>query len=80
MYVAKKLGFTITKDCIKATEPCKYPNGIPLCIVQIEVPSGKLVFGNDFRGQVSVKPDFYLNHDINLIPVNVYMRIIKQDK
>ena len=40
---------------------CKYPNGFPEFSVQINVPSGKLVFGNDFRNLITLDDD----HDTN---------------
>jgi hypothetical protein len=32
-------------------EPCPHPDGLPLFSVEIDCPSGKLLFGNDFRQQ-----------------------------
>lgn len=42
---------------------CKYSEGFPEFSVQINVPSGKLVFGNDFRNLITIDDDDA--HDIN---------------
>lgn len=41
---------------VYASEPCRLQNGIKLS-VDLEVPSGRLVFGNDFRPQFDLPPD-----------------------
>lgn len=42
-------------------KPCKYPNGIPEYSVQIDVPSGELVFANDLRAFFPVYDYFNVN-------------------
>jgi hypothetical protein len=55
----KKKGNNVT-----CTNPCKYPNGHPPIEFDLNVPSGKMVVGNDFRDAFKVMGDY----DINLTP------------
>lgn len=50
-------GFTIS-----CADPCPYPDGMPIK-VEIEIPSGKILFGNDFRDKFPIPGDeeFYVN-------------------
>jgi hypothetical protein len=38
-----------------SSEPCKYPDGYPVCKYELKVPSGSIIFGNDFRNLVDPK-------------------------
>lgn len=40
---------------------CEYPEGILAYSVEIDVPSGRLALGNDFRRQFPLLEDFYVN-------------------
>lgn len=43
-------------------EPCDNPGGIKPWDIEIDVPSGKLVFRNDMRDIFPTNQDFYVNH------------------
>ena len=57
----------ITENEIKALNKCKYPNGYPEIEFTINIPSGKMVVGNDFRGIFPVIGDHYVNHTIGIV-------------
>ena len=44
-----RLKIEVQGNDIKFLTPCAYPEGYPEYRVQINIPSGKIIFGNDFR-------------------------------
>ena len=59
------VGFRCTGDTIVAETVCPYPDGLPAFDVVLDVPSGEIVFANDFRGLVPLMGadnDHYINH------------------
>ena len=53
--------FKITKNGISTVAPCPHPDGYPEYFVRVSVPSGKLVFANDFRDLVAVSGSYDVN-------------------
>lgn len=47
------------KFILEFLDPCEYPEGFGEYFVRLNVPSGKLVFGNDFRDLCSVQAGGY---------------------
>lgn len=53
--------FEVKKTKIVASSKCPHPDGYPVYTAQINVPSGKLIFGNDFRDLVDCPGSFDVN-------------------
>lgn len=54
--------FTLNNRTLTADSDCKYPNGYPDIEFTINVPSGKIVYGNDFRNQFQLIGNWYVNY------------------
>lgn len=59
---------TKSSDPVNSTDlHCEFHGGMKSYTVEVEVPSGRLVFANDLRGLMSHEiPDHYINHDIGI--------------
>jgi len=56
--------FKVLKSKIIATTECPHPDGYPAYSVRINVPSGKLIFGNDFRDLIDVAASYDINRTL----------------
>jgi len=59
------LRFQTNGKIIRVTDPvapCEYPDGLKEFTVEIDVPSGQLVFDNDLRSWFDVKEEYSINH------------------
>ena len=61
------VGATRTGSVIRAHAACPYPNGLPAFEVSLDVPSGKIVFANDFRSIVPLT-GVDADHNVNQAP------------
>lgn len=57
----------VDKDSIKIETPCPNPNGLPLLKTLLNVPSGYMVAGNDFRRGFRVIGDYNINKTIGIM-------------
>lgn len=53
--------FKLTNTKLTADTACPHPDGYPAYTVRINVPSGKLIFGNDFRDIVEIDASYDVN-------------------
>ena len=60
---AQDVKIRVTKKKLKATTECPHPNGYPAYSVRVNVPSGKLIFGNDFRDLVRIAASYDVNRE-----------------
>ena len=51
---------------VRVVEPCPRPEGINDIEVELNVPSGQMVFENDLRPWFSIVGDFYVNENIGI--------------
>lgn len=58
----EKVRFSLNDKTLTADSNCKYPNGYPDIEFTINVPSGQIVYGNDFRDQFQLIGDWYVNY------------------
>lgn len=63
-HCGQKIEAKLVKGKVKLTKKCKYPNGYPAYEFELNVPSGKMVVGNDFRGLFPVVGTYYINNII----------------
>jgi hypothetical protein len=56
-----EINFKVLKNKIVATSECPHPDGYPAYSVKLNVPSGKIIFGNDFRDIVRIDADYDVN-------------------
>ena len=52
---------------LQALVPCPFPDGLPAFEIELDIPSGKMVWGNDFRELFSAKDDFNINAVIGVM-------------
>jgi hypothetical protein len=57
----QEVAFRIDGRSMVAENPCPYPDGLPAIEFELNVPSGKMVVGNDFRDSFVVCGDFNVN-------------------
>lgn len=60
-YCGEHLSIGCNGNKIWVNNPCKYKDGLPPIEVELNVPSGVLVVGNDFRGGFKVVGDYDVN-------------------
>jgi hypothetical protein len=53
--------FKLTKTKIVADSECPHPDGYPAYSVRLNVPSGKIIFGNDFRDLIEIDASYDIN-------------------
>lgn len=58
----EEYSLAVSRDKVSVVEACSYPDGFPEYSVSINVPSGKLVIGNDFRDLFSINPNYDINY------------------
>ena len=51
---------------VSAVEPCVNAGGLGAWDLELDIPSGKMVFGNDFRELFPTEESFYINHAIGV--------------
>jgi len=52
---------------VYCTNPCKYPDGHPAYEWELNIPSGKMVVGNDFRDKFDIVGDYDVNKTIGCL-------------
>jgi hypothetical protein len=56
----RKNGYVTDGFTISADKPCEHPNGL-LAVVELDIPSGRMIVGNDFREKFNIEADHYVN-------------------
>ena len=60
---------------IRPRNSCKYPNGVPLSF-ELNVPSGVMIVGNDFRGHFDISKKFNTNTRMGSVKTTKAMEAI----
>jgi len=66
-WCGEKMQFAFDGKSIAANEKCKYPQGINSYSIELDIPSGKMIFANDLRNWFKVQGNFNINHDIGCL-------------
>lgn len=66
-YCGEDLGFVFDGNKIEVDTVCRYPGGIKSMNMELNCPSGKLVFANDLRRYFKVIGDWDINKQIGIL-------------
>ncbi|HVI41837.1 MAG TPA: hypothetical protein VM577_14390 [Anaerovoracaceae bacterium] len=62
-----RVKFLFDGETLKSDSVCKYPGGLKEVVIELNVPSGKMVFANDLRHWFRTQGDFNVNNDVGIM-------------
>lgn len=65
-YCAERISFSFDGENLSVSTVCPYPGGMENVSVELNIPSGKMVFANDLRRWFRIIGDFDVNNDIGV--------------